>query len=119
MDPFLQDAPQAANRFRADPTLRHTLERILPPDAFAEASPLFDEMGERSLTDLKALSLHAEAHTPVHLPFDAWASGQWMTEKEGGSDVGRTGTIAREAGDGWWTLHGTKWFTSATTADIA
>lgn len=48
-----------------------------------------------------------------------WTSGQWMTEKEGGSDVGRTATIARTHGDGTWTLHGTKWFTSATTADIA
>src|SRR5437016_14453120 len=72
MDPFLQDAPQAANRFRADSTLRNTLERILPPDAFAEASPLFDEMSEHALTDMKALSLHAEAHPPVHVPFDAW-----------------------------------------------
>ncbi|MFN2614436.1 MAG: acyl-CoA dehydrogenase family protein, partial [Actinomycetota bacterium] len=50
---------------------------------------------------------------------DYWTSGQWMTEKEGGSDVGRTGTIARRHGDGTWTLHGTKWFTSATTADMA
>jgi alkylation response protein AidB-like acyl-CoA dehydrogenase len=49
---------------------------------------------------------------------DAWTSGQWMTEKEGGSDVGRTGTIARSVGDGTYTLHGTKWFTSATTADM-
>jgi alkylation response protein AidB-like acyl-CoA dehydrogenase len=50
---------------------------------------------------------------------NAWTSGQWMTEKEGGSDVGRTGTVARQHGDGTWTLHGTKWFTSATTADMA
>lgn len=50
---------------------------------------------------------------------DAWTSGQWMTERQGGSDVGRTGTVARDLGDGTWTLHGTKWFTSATTADIA
>ncbi|MGH3113172.1 MAG: acyl-CoA dehydrogenase family protein, partial [Gaiellaceae bacterium] len=35
------------------------------------------------------------------------------------SDVGRTGTIARDRGDGAWSLHGTKWFTSATTADVA
>lgn len=46
-------------------------------------------------------------------------SGQWMTEREGGSDVGRTSTIARKHPDGTWTLHGTKWFTSATTADLA
>lgn len=50
---------------------------------------------------------------------DAWTSGQWMTEKEGGSDVGRSSTMARQQPDGRWTLHGTKWFTSATTADMA
>lgn len=50
-----------------------------------------------------------------------WTAGQWMTEKQGGSDVGRTGTVARDAGlgDGSYRLHGTKWFTSATTADVA
>ncbi|MFP5224356.1 MAG: acyl-CoA dehydrogenase family protein [Actinomycetota bacterium] len=48
-----------------------------------------------------------------------WTSGQWMTEQAGGSDVGRTGTEAIKHGDGTWTLHGTKWFTSATTADLA
>ncbi|MBI4261749.1 MAG: acyl-CoA dehydrogenase family protein [Actinobacteria bacterium] len=52
---------------------------------------------------------------------DAWTSGQWMTEKEGGSDVGRTATVARPHPDdpGRFSLHGTKWFTSATTADVA
>ncbi|MGZ4121394.1 MAG: acyl-CoA dehydrogenase family protein [Actinomycetota bacterium] len=211
MDPFLQDAPQPANRFRTDRTLRYALERLLPPEVFAETSPMFDETAERVVTDLRALALRAEANLPVHVAFDAWGrrvdrvdvdpawlelvrvgqemglvaipyegtydehsrlvqfglidiwnpssavagcplsmtdaaarvllnddpqlaveyvpkmtaranawtSGQWMTEKEGGSDVGRTGTIAREAGDGWWTLHGTKWFTSATTADMS
>ena len=52
-------------------------------------------------------------------PAQAWTSGQWMTEREGGSDVGRTATVARQGADGSWTLHGTKWFTSATTADCA
>ncbi|HEX6208257.1 MAG TPA: acyl-CoA dehydrogenase family protein [Actinomycetota bacterium] len=50
---------------------------------------------------------------------DAWASGQWMTETTGGSDVGRTETVASDRGDGTWALRGTKWFTSATTADVA
>ena len=49
----------------------------------------------------------------------AWTSGQWMTEREGGSDVSRTATVARQDAEGAWTLHGTKWFTSATTADCA
>ena len=50
---------------------------------------------------------------------DGWTAGQWMTEKEGGSDVGRSGTVAIPLDDGTWALHGTKWFTSATTATVA
>ena len=51
-------------------------------------------------------------------PDRAWTSGQWMTERTGGSDVGLTETVARRDGDGF-RLSGTKWFTSATTADMA
>jgi acyl-CoA dehydrogenase len=50
---------------------------------------------------------------------NAWTSGQWMTETAGGSDVGRTATVATQDADGQWRLFGTKWFTSATTADMA
>lgn len=50
---------------------------------------------------------------------NAWTSGQWMTETAGGSDVGRTATVATRDADGMWRLYGTKWFTSATTADMA
>jgi alkylation response protein AidB-like acyl-CoA dehydrogenase len=49
----------------------------------------------------------------------AWTSGQWMTERAGGSDVGLTDTRAVLSEDGTWSLHGSKWFTSATTSDIA
>ncbi len=49
----------------------------------------------------------------------AWTSGQWMTETTGGSDVGGTETVARRGDDGLWRLHGTKWFTSATTSEVA
>src|SRR5207302_5287060 len=48
----------------------------------------------------------------------AWTSGQWMTETEGGSDVGRATTRAVED-DAGWRLHGEKWFCSATTAEMA
>jgi alkylation response protein AidB-like acyl-CoA dehydrogenase len=47
-----------------------------------------------------------------------WTSGQWMTERTGGSDVGLSETVARHDGE-TWRLHGTKWFTSATTAEMA
>ncbi len=49
----------------------------------------------------------------------AITSGQWMTETEGGSDVANTATTATPNEDGSFSLHGTKWFTSATSADIA
>jgi alkylation response protein AidB-like acyl-CoA dehydrogenase len=52
-------------------------------------------------------------------PKKMWTSGQWMTEKTGGSDVGLSETVARRGDDGQWRLHGTKWFTSATTAEMA
>ncbi|HUH04511.1 MAG TPA: acyl-CoA dehydrogenase family protein, partial [Kofleriaceae bacterium] len=51
-------------------------------------------------------------------PDTMWTSGQWMTERTGGSDVGASETVAREV-DGQWCLYGTKWFTSATTAQMA
>ena len=42
---------------------------------------------------------------------------QFMTEKEGGSDVGSLTTIARPEGD-HWRLHGDKWFCSNADAGI-
>ncbi|KAG9262910.1 acyl-CoA dehydrogenase family member 11-like [Astyanax mexicanus] len=48
-----------------------------------------------------------------------WTSGQWMTERRGGSDVANgTETVARRQEDGHFRLHGFKWFTSATDADF-
>ena len=43
---------------------------------------------------------------------------QFMTEKEGGSDVGSLTTIARQI-DGTWRLYGEKWFCSNADAPIA
>ena len=52
-------------------------------------------------------------------PEVAWTSGQWMTESQGGSDVGRATTTARQDADGTWRLYGEKWFCSATTSEFA
>jgi len=52
-------------------------------------------------------------------PDGLWTSGQWMTERTGGSDVSRTETEARRGEDGRWRLFGTKWFTSAVTSEVA
>jgi alkylation response protein AidB-like acyl-CoA dehydrogenase len=55
-------------------------------------------------------------------PEVAWTSGQWMTERTGGSDVAITETVAKKdaSGDGsLYRLYGTKWFTSATTSQMS
>ncbi|OJD20732.1 hypothetical protein ACJ73_07934 [Blastomyces percursus] len=65
----------------------------------------------------------------------AWTSGQWMTERKGGSDVRGTETVGRKlsveeqnASKGFdelgyplgpWQLDGFKWFSSATDANMA
>jgi putative acyl-CoA dehydrogenase len=59
------------------------------------------------------------AHLTSRDPKEFWTSGQWMTERTGGSDVGSTSTVARcEEGD-TYSLRGSKWFTSATTSQVA
>ncbi|MCA9773955.1 MAG: acyl-CoA dehydrogenase family protein, partial [Myxococcales bacterium] len=73
----------------------------------------------------KTLTLHAEPAMRDRIvarlidrdPATAWTSGQWMTERTGGSDVGLTETVARETSEGW-RLYGDKWFTSATTSQV-
>ena len=52
-------------------------------------------------------------------PATFWTSGQWMTESTGGSDVGLSETIATLDQAENWHLHGRKWFTSATTSQMA
>merc|ERR1712054_634996 len=71
-------------------------------------------------------------------PREAWTSGQWMTERTGGSDVSGTETLARRlTGEeiacdeklgrkqdgiglplGPWRIDGFKWFSSATDSDM-
>ncbi|NWI04525.1 ACD11 dehydrogenase, partial [Tichodroma muraria] len=52
-------------------------------------------------------------------PEKFWTSGQWMTERRGGSDVANgTETVARRQPDGTYRLYGFKWFTSAADSDV-
>lgn len=61
----------------------------------------------------------AVPHLTSRDPATFWTSGQWMTESTGGSDVGRSETVAAQDDDGQWRLFGRKWFTSATTSQMA
>jgi acyl-CoA dehydrogenase len=74
----------------------------------------------RTLLDLgnQALIDRAVPRLLSREPAEMWTSGQWMTERTGGSDVGLTETVARPDGERF-RLYGTKWFTSATTAQMA
>ncbi|KAJ1331005.1 putative acyl-CoA dehydrogenase [Microdochium nivale] len=73
-------------------------------------------------------------------PVESWTSGQWMTERSGGSDVRGTETVARRLTNdelhgeekelgraqldasgnplGPWRIDGFKWFSSATDSDL-
>ena len=63
------------------------------------------------------LADYALPHLLSRDPKTFWTSGQWMTERTGGSDVGTSETVAKNE-DGQWRLYGTKWFTSATTSQM-
>jgi putative acyl-CoA dehydrogenase len=60
-------------------------------------------------------------HLTTRDPARFWTSGQWMTERTGGSHVSRTSTVARvvDGARGEHGLYGAKWFTSATTSQMA
>ncbi|MGH7649428.1 MAG: acyl-CoA dehydrogenase family protein, partial [Gemmatimonadaceae bacterium] len=60
----------------------------------------------------------AFAHLTARDPLRFWTAGQWMTERTGGSDISGTSTVAKRDGDAFQ-LFGTKWFTSATTSQMA
>ena len=66
----------------------------------------------------EALKSRALVHLTSRDPATFWTSGQWMTERSGGSDVSGTETTARREGD-HWVLRGSKYFTSATTSHMA
>lgn len=81
-----------------------------------------------AMTDgaVKVIREHGDAELQEHVlprltsrdPDRLWTSGQWMTERTGGSDVSGSSTQARPDGDRF-RLYGVKWFTSATTAEVA
>jgi len=62
---------------------------------------------------------HAFERLTTRDPARAWTSGQWMTERTGGSDVSGTSTVAAPIGARDYSLTGNKFFTSATTSQMA
>lgn len=101
--------------------LQFALVYLFTPSSDIYSCPL-------AMTDGAATTLLQSGNQPLvdralpHLtsrdPAQFWTSGQWMTELPGGSDVSRTETTARPTETGWQ-LQGRKWFTSATTSQMA
>jgi alkylation response protein AidB-like acyl-CoA dehydrogenase len=102
-------------------THQFAIVHVLGPSLDVYSCPL-------AMTDGAARTLLASGNQPLieryvprltsRDPAAMWTSGQWMTERTGGSDVSQSETVARRDGD-TWRLYGTKWFTSATTSEIA
>jgi len=105
------------------------LYQVLKLYLFAPSSGLFS--CPLAMTDGAAKTLESVGSTDDQLirevytrlvsrdPLQAWTSGQWMTERRGGSDVANgTETVAVEQADSTYKLYGYKWFSSATDADV-
>ncbi|HEV8628994.1 MAG TPA: acyl-CoA dehydrogenase family protein [Thermoanaerobaculia bacterium] len=109
---------------------QHALLYLFHPSAATYLCPLAMTDGAARLLETTAEPPLASRVLPRLLARDPqrfWTSGQWMTERGGGSDVGGgTETVAirgddtagDDAGSGY-RLHGSKWFTSAIDSDIA
>ncbi|OFX22592.1 MAG: acyl-CoA dehydrogenase [Anaeromyxobacter sp. RBG_16_69_14] len=97
------------------------LLHVIEPSLDVYSCPLaMSDGAARTLLDLGNADLVARAvpRLTSRDPASVWTSGQWMTERTGGSDVGRAETVARRTPDGW-RLYGSKWFCSAITAEMA
>ena len=74
----------------------------------------------RSLQSLGTPAQKSAYLTPLLDPdFDTnFTASQFLTELQGGSDVGANATVATPAGDGSWKISGEKWFCSNADADV-
>ena len=107
---------------RFDRIVQFALTYLFHPSSDVYTCPLaMTDGAARTLLTSGNQTLIDEAvpHLTSRDPERFWTSGQWMTESTGGSDVGRSETIARQGAQGQWRLYGRKWFTSAATSQIA
>ena len=72
MSDFFQSAPQIGNTFTNDLFLQKFLQKHLPDEVLASVKPHLQHLGERACTDFLQFAADAEAHPPVHVPFDPW-----------------------------------------------
>ncbi|KAJ5921612.1 hypothetical protein N7454_009086 [Penicillium verhagenii] len=117
-------------------TVQYALNYIYAPSSGLYSCPISMTDGAAFILSSKIGSLPS-TH-PFHAVFkgltseheDHWTSGQWMTERAGGSDVQNTETWATYSplhkvsgcdplGDGDYLINGFKFFSSATDANVS
>jgi acyl-CoA dehydrogenase len=102
--------------------VQHALLHLYGPESATFTCPVAMADGAAAmLSDSDVDSAVREAWLPRLLSADASTavtSGQWMTESQGGSDVGRATSLAVPANDGW-RVTGEKWFCSAVDSAMA
>ncbi|XP_046461468.1 acyl-CoA dehydrogenase family member 11-like isoform X2 [Daphnia pulex] len=97
---------------------------LFAPSSGLYSCPLAMTDGAAKTLEVSGLKDHGESFKNLTSrdPEKFWTSGQWMTEKRGGSDVaGGTETLAIQDPnkENMYKLYGYKFFSSATDADIA
>lgn len=106
---------------------------VICPSAMQDgaAAVLKDQLAKETYdTQARDVLQDAFARLTTRDPAIGWTSGQWMTERAGGSNVSGTETIATFIGPtearsadglllGPWRIDGFKWFSSATDCSMA
>ncbi|KAK6340393.1 hypothetical protein TWF730_002152 [Orbilia blumenaviensis] len=70
-------------------------------------------------TTKRSIFQDAYSNLTTRDPTRCWTSGQWMTERAGGSDVRNSETTAFQQSDGTYSISGHKWFSSATDSQMS
>jgi alkylation response protein AidB-like acyl-CoA dehydrogenase len=116
--------PEVRERWGAGARIvQHALLHVYGPESATFTCPVAMADGAAALLSRTDVDSEVrEAWLPRLLSTDpaaAITSGQWMTESQGGSDVGRASTVALPAADGSWRIQGEKWFCSAIDSAVA
>src|ERR1700730_15561921 len=113
---------EAPSRLGADARLvQAALCYLFAPSTATYSCPVaMTDGAARVLSDAGGVGPPREAlgHLISRDPGTAWTSGQWMTERQGGSDVGHNAVVAKRDGDRW-RLFGQKFFCSNIGCEVA
>src|SRR5438552_613583 len=114
--------PETVSRLGADARLvQAALCYLFAPSTATYLCPVaMTDGAARVLADAAGAGQSHEVlgHLISRDPAKNWTSGQWMTERQGGSDVGQNAVVAKRDGDRW-RLFGQKFFCSNIGCEVA